>query len=358
MQFERFDLLARVVEGHARARFDLSSSDMPPTRLSECGPIADRSLAESHVGGGEVLRAELARIYGGRATDYIVTAGASEANFAVYAALLRPGDRVAVERPTYQPLDAIPRGLGAKVSALERHEDQGFRITAADIEPSLPQAVRMVTLTNLNNPAGAALEARDVHALAKLAEDLGFYLFVDETFRELAFDQIPPTAGGLNERTIATSTLSKFYGAGGLRIGWIRAAGTVRARIQSVLDYLSATPAALSEELAVALLRNREKTARRNRALIEDGRTVFREWANAQPGLAWNEPVAHLTFPGVGGNTRRLAALLLEEHSTFIAPGECFGMPGRFRLNIGIGPQPLRKGLEQVSRARAALGGV
>ena len=356
MQFERFDLLARVVEGHARARFDLSSSDMPPTRLSECGPIADRSLAESHVGGGELLRAELARIYGGDATDYIVTAGASEANFAVYAALLGAGDRVVVEAPTYQPLHAIPRGLGAKVSSVVRRQDRGFHVGAEDVEASLPEGVRMLALTNLNNPTGAATEPRDVHALAALAEDRGFYLFIDETFRELAFDQSLPTVGGLNDHTIATSTLSKFYGAGGLRIGWIRAASPVRARIQSVLDYLSATPAAISEDLAVALLRNREKTARRNRRLIEEGRKVFREWAAAQVRLDWSEPVAHLTFPRVGGDTSRLADLLLEKHSTFIAPGESFGIPGHFRLNVGIGPDPLREGLERVSRARAALG--
>jgi len=52
----------------------------------------------------------------------------------------------------------------------------------------------------------------------------------------------------------------------------------------------------------------------------------------------------------------RLADVLLREHSTFIAPGESFGVPGHFRLNIGIGAEPLRAGLERVSRARSALG--
>ncbi len=354
MQFERFDLLARVVEGHARARYDLSSSDMPATRLSECGGLADRSLAETHVGGSEELRSELARIHGGHAEDYLVTAGASEANFAVYAALLYAGDRVLVEQPTYQPLEAIPRGLGAAVIPLVRAESNAFQVTAEDVRAALPEGARMLTLTNLNNPTGVALAASDVRALADLAADRGFFLFIDETFRELAIDRETPTAGGLNERTIVTSTLSKFYGAGGLRIGWVRAAAAVRSRLQSVLDYLSATPAEPSEAIALALLRNRNKTLARNRGLIEAGRKVFREWAAAEPNLSWNEPAAHLTFPGVGGDTVRLADLLLREHSTFIAPGESFGIPGHFRLNIGIGAEKLREGLENISRARAA----
>ncbi len=355
MRFDRFDLLARVVEGHAAARYDLSSSDMPATWLSECGTLADRSLAESHVGGGEELREEIARVHGGRADEYIVTAGASEANFAVYAALLSPGDRVLVERPTYQPLETIPQGLGALVTPVLRTEAEGFRVTADEVRAALPAHAVMVTLTNLNNPTGAGLSSAAVRALAELAEDRGFYLFVDETFRELLVDGESPTVGGINERTIVTSTLSKFYGAGGLRIGWVRAAPAVRTQIQGMLDYLSATPAALSEEIAVALLRSRDRTLARNRRLIGEGRSVFRKWAAAEPDLAWTDPSAHLTFPGVGGDTLRLADLLLREHATFIAPGESFGVPGHFRLNIGTGGEKLQAGLERVSKARAAL---
>jgi aspartate/methionine/tyrosine aminotransferase len=355
MQFERFDLLARVVEGHARAQYDLSSSDMPATRLAECGGLADLSLAESHVGGSEELRSELARIYGGRSEEYIVTAGASEANFAVFAALLSPGDRVLVEQPTYQPLEAIPRGLGATVIPLVRTEASGFQLPVDAVRTTLPQGLRMLTVTNLNNPTGAALDPSEVRALADLAAEHGFFLFVDETFRELAFDRETPTVGGLNERTVVTSTLSKFYGAGGLRIGWVRAAAPVLARIQAVLDYLSATPAGPSESIALEVLKNRGRTLSRNRGLIEEGRRVFREWAAPEPELTWTEPVAHLTFPGVGGDTVRLADVLLQKYGTFIAPGESFGVPGHFRLNIGIGAEKLEEGLRRVSKARSQL---
>lgn len=356
MRFERFDLLTRVIEGHARAQYDLSSSDMHGERLSYFGGLEDCDLSVSHVGGGEELRSELARAYGGRADDYIVTAGASEANFAVCAALLEAGDRVLVERPTYQPLEAIPRGLGAAVTRLERPEADHYRLTADGIRTALPHDLRLLVLTNLNNPTGASLDPDLVHALADLAQERGFYVFIDETFRELAFDRPLPTIAGLNERTIVTSTLSKFYGAGGLRIGWVRAVAAVRERLQSVLDYLSATPAGPSEMVAASVLRSREKIASRNRRLIEEGRKVAREWAASEPGLVWHEPVGHLTFPGVGGDTLELADLLIREFSTFIAPAESFGLTGHFRLNIGIGAEKLEEGLRRVSKARARLG--
>ena len=352
MRFERFDLLARVLEGHARARYDLSSSDMPPQRLSEYGGLADRSLADSNVGGGEELRSELARLYGGRADDYIVTAGASEANFAVCAALLDPGSAALVETPTYQPLDAIPRGLGAQVATVDRREDDAFRFTADDVRAALPPRPRLLILSNLNNPTGVPLEPGEVRKLADLAAEQGFYVLVDEIFRELAFDAETPTIGGLNDHAIVTSSVSKFYGAGGLRIGWLRAAAPVRERIRGVLDYLSANPSGPSEAIALALLRNRARTVTRNRRLIEDGRRAARAWAEGA-GIPWRDPVGHLAFPAVGGDTVRLADRLLREQDTFIAPGESFGLGGHFRLNIGIPADTLREGLARVSRARS-----
>lgn len=355
VRFERFDLLARVVQGHAQAEIDLSSSDMPSHRISDFGELSDCELSVSHVGGGEELRSELARIYGGAAEDYVVTAGASEGNFAMCASLLEGGNRVLVERPTYQPLESIPRGLGATMDRLDRSEGRDFQITLEQVESSLPDDLRLLILTNLNNPTGAATDARTVRALCDLATQRGFYLFIDETFRELSFDHPIPTVGGLNDRTIVSSTLSKFYGAGGLRIGWVRAGPEVRARLQSVLDYLSATPAGLSELVAVAVLRARERIAARNRRLIEEGREVARAWAAAEPDVVWHEPAGHLTFPGVGGNTLELADLLLRRYGTFIAPAESFGLQGHFRLNVGIGAEKLEEGLRRVSRARAEL---
>lgn len=354
MQFEPFDLLSRVLEGHGRARYDLSSSDMPPQMLSEYGGLADRSLAEHDVGGGDGLRGELARLYGGHPKDYIITAGASEANFAAFAALLSPGDRVLVERPVYQPLDAIPRALGGIVHVLPRPEASGFRLSAQEVHRAAPKGIRLLVLSNLNNPTGSALAAEEVHGIADLAMEKGFHVLVDETFRDLAFDRTPPTIGGMNEHTIVTAGVSKFYGAGGLRIGWLRAAPEVRKRVRNVLDYLSVAPSGPSEAIALSLLRNRERTVSRNRRLITGGRRIAAEWA-ASAGIAWSEPVAHLAFPRVGGDTVRLAEVLLRDHETFIAPGETFGLGGHFRLNLGIPGDVLAEGLARVTKARGSL---
>jgi len=351
MRFEPFDLLQRVVEGHDRASYDLSSSDMPPQRLEDVGPLPDFSLAESHVGGGPELREQLARMFGGHSEEYVVTAGASEADFAVCAALLEPNAPVLVETPTYQPLLAIPRGLSANVTPLVRREANGFLVDPDDLRTALPTGLRLLVLSNLHNPSGAALDRKAVQGIADLATQEGFHVLLDETFRELAFEAEPPTIGGMNERVIVTSSVTKFYGAGGLRIGWVRAADPVRAQIRAVLDYLSVTPAGASERIALGLLREKPRTVDRNRRLIREGRRIAAEWAAQTPRISYVEPVAHLCFPGVDTDTAALADVLLGDHSTFIAPGESFGLERHFRLNLGRGEDQLRGGLDRVTMA-------
>lgn len=324
---------------------------MPSQRLSDVGGMEDLSLEGGPLAGSEDLRELLASMYGGHADEYIVTCGASEANFAVFAGLLSTGDRVLVERPVYQPLEAIPRALGADVGHLVRAESEGFRLSLDEVREAVPERLRLLILTNLHNPTGSALEASTVRGIADLAAERGFYVLVDEIFRELAFDREPPTMGGLNERVLVTSGVGKFYGAGGLRIGWVRAAGDARRGVRAALDYMSANAPTPSDRIARALLRQKKKTVLRNRRLIEGGRKVVQEWAAQMPAVRYTEPVAHLCFPAIEADTLPLADRLLNEHSTFLAPGECFGQSRHFRLNIGRGPDQLEGGLRAISDA-------
>lgn len=351
MQFERFDLLGAVEEGQARAKYNLSTSDMPPTRLSEVARLGDFLLSENTPGGGDALRGLLARRFGGAKEDYIVTCGASEANFAVLAGLIRAGDAALVESPVYQPLRSIPQGLGAKVTALPRRPEDGYAVTADRVNRAKPEGLRLLVLTNLHNPSGAAIPGRDLRALSDLASEEGFYVLVDEIFRELAFEETPPTMGGMSDRVVTTSGVSKFYGAGGLRIGWIRASRDARERIRRVLDYMSIAPSGISERIALALLRKKPQVAARNRRFMREGRRIAIEWVESTPGVGWVDTPGNLRFPQVPANTAALAARLLSKHRTFIAPGEAFDRPGHFRLNVGLGPEHVSQGLRRVGQA-------
>ena len=57
-------------------------------------------------------------------------------------------------------------------------------------------------------------------AAVALCEQHGIYLLVDETYREMTFGPLLPSAATLSRRAISVSSLSKTYGLPGLRLGW------------------------------------------------------------------------------------------------------------------------------------------
>src|SRR5439155_87381 len=82
-----------------------------------------------------------------------------------------------------------------------------------------------------------ALSRSDLRALADIAEECDGHVLVDETFRELAFENRPPSAAEFGPRMIALSTVTKVCGLGTLRVGWIVGAPDLLERLAGLKDH-------------------------------------------------------------------------------------------------------------------------
>ncbi len=148
-----------------------------------------------------------------------------------------------------------------------------------------------------------------------------------------------------------TASPSKFYGLGGLRIGWCLAAPEVLARIQAVQRFTSVLPSKLSDLLAIRALETRAASVRRNRRLVGTNRPLVEAWMEEQDRVDWVPPAGYTSFPRFGGNVDRLAKAALQKHETLIAPGRFFGAEDGFRLCFGMATEVLVAGLEGLGRA-------
>ena len=101
---------------HSNARFNLAASGVLDYPLAEL-PVQIKDLEIGGTGpyGYEPLMDRLAKKAGVSRECIVYTLGASMANFVALTALVRWGDEVLVEQPTYDPLLAILDHLGAKV---------------------------------------------------------------------------------------------------------------------------------------------------------------------------------------------------------------------------------------------------
>ena len=102
-------------------QFPLTGSEVPHFRMERL----DVSLADLDMDGAShpryaPLRERIGARYGVPVEQVVAADGTSLANFLAMAALIRPGDEVLIEHPTYDPLIGAASFLGAEIRRFER----------------------------------------------------------------------------------------------------------------------------------------------------------------------------------------------------------------------------------------------
>ncbi len=286
----------------------------------------------------------------------LVAAGASEANAIVFAGLLRPGDEVLVESPGYEPLRLTSALFGARVRTFPRMASHGFGDVGAAIEVAVGPETRMVVLTDLHNPSGAALEERDLAALDALAARRGLWIVVDETFRD-ASDRPLGTAAARGPRWVTTGTLTKAYGLGGLRIGWIAGSDIALARCAHAQNALSVLPALPSVALALALAPHLDTLRACGHRVLAANHACLATFARDHAWCRLVRPPAGTTAwvpmpPGLDGDA--LSEQAAARFDLAVTPGRFFGDARAVRIALGGDPARFAAALETLDRAVAS----
>jgi aspartate/methionine/tyrosine aminotransferase len=361
MNSVRSEAVSRYVgwgKRQGNARFDLASSGILDYPLAEL-PVRIEDLEIGGTGpyGYQPLMERLAAKAGVAKECVVYTLGTSMANFVALTALVHPGDEVLVERPTYDPLLAILEHLGAKVCRFERLAEKGFQVGLEELERKLTPRTRLVILCNLHNPSSALTDENTLRQAGAMAAKVGARVLVDEVYLETLFDQPWLSAFHLGTNFVVTSSLTKAYGLGGIRCGWVLAQPDLVQRMWQVVDFTYGSPVHPAELLAVIALDNLDRVRDRARTLLERNRMLVNEFLAKHPELDC-EPSRFGTtvFPRLRvGRTGEFVVMLREQFETSVVPGELFEQPQHFRLGFCGVTETVRGGLAQVSAALAAF---
>lgn len=159
---------------------------------------------------------------------------------------------------------------------------------------------------------------------------------------------------------ISIGSLTKAYGLGALRIGWILLGeGLERERVHlqdmAYLAYVD-PPTATLRAARVAL--DRLPQLLEPLARIErESRPAWKRWLESTDGVAASTPeFGIIAFPRVTGaeDTLALAEFLVREHQVDVVPGEFFGLPGHIRVGCGVPAATLSEGLARLTRGLEA----
>lgn len=196
----------------------------------------ERALQYADVQGVLELRDQLAALSAARGApedprDIVCTTGASQGLSLAARAILRPGDVVACEDPSFMSVLRALRGEGVRVVGIPVDE-QGLDVEM--LERSLARSeIRLLAIQpRLHNPTGRDLAPERRERLLELARRHGFFLLEDGIYGDLRFEGTD--SGSLRAEApahvIYCDSFSKTVG-GGLRAGWVAASGPVLERI-------------------------------------------------------------------------------------------------------------------------------
>lgn len=339
-------------------RYRLSASEVPHVRLDTLGvTLADLDLdGASHPRYAPLLEAIAA--HHGVGADCVVSAeGTSGANFLAMAALIAPGDEVLIEQPTYEPILATARFLGADIRRFERPAAAGFSVDPERVAAAASPRTRLIVLANLHNPSSAPVDEAALAAIGEIAARSGAHVLVDEVYRDASVP-VPRTAALLGPQFFATGSLTKCFGLSGLRCGWVVADPALVRRIVRLNDLFGVNRPHQAERLACFAFAHLAAVIGDTPALLARNRARFDAFVAEQPSLDCM-PARHgiTAFPRwTGGDTERLDALLRARYDTGIVPGRWFETPDRFRIGFGMADADFAEGLARLGAALAELG--
>ncbi|MFE4667827.1 histidinol-phosphate transaminase [Streptomyces sp. NPDC056716] len=279
------------------------------------------------------LRAGLAG-YVSRATGHPVDArrvwaanGSTEVIQQLFQAFGGPDRRALGFEPSYTLHALTARNCGTAWVSCPRDEGFGIDLRAAG-EALAQQRPHLVLITSPNNPTGAAVPAKTVLALYEMAQEARpCMVVVDEAYGE--FSDRPSLVPLVEDHPhlVVTRTMSKAFGAAGLRVGYLVAAPAVVDAVQLVrLPYHLSS---VTQALALAALEHSGPLLDYVDQLKDERRRVMAELTAI--GYEVDESDASFVQFGPFDDTRRAWQALLN-HGVLIRDN---GIPRRLRTSMG-----------------------
>ncbi|MFB6134961.1 MAG: pyridoxal phosphate-dependent aminotransferase [Halanaeroarchaeum sp.] len=356
--FPRLDYLEWMSRRAGRVPYDLGATDLgSDSETAEIVPQALRDREDPPAGAS--LENLLAAEYDVQPESVLITAGASHANFLAVATALESaeGASVLVERPAYQPLVETPRGLDARVDRFER--GPSGEIDPETIESAASSETALVTVTNRHNPTGHLATDEEVSRLARAAASAGSPLLIDEVYAPYVTAGADgplgaPSAAG-EENAIVTGSLTKFFGLGDLRIGWLVGQPSFVERARQIAYHLPDV-AGPSRSLARRALYHADDLAAEKRSRVEANYALLADFVASREDLSGtvHEGSTFAFLEPVGTDASRVVDAAWEE-GILLVPGRFYDYASRIRISAAGTPTDVDVSLSRLGQVLTSV---
>ncbi|WP_078380550.1 MocR-like pyridoxine biosynthesis transcription factor PdxR [Sutcliffiella halmapala] len=223
------------------------------------------SLGYDHPQGNEILRQTITnhvrdfRRIETNSSSILITSGAQQALHLVVQCLLKPGDAIALEDPSYHYNLPIFKSAGVKTYSLPVDKDGMNPDDLVSLHKK--HRIRMIFLNPIfQNPTGALLQKHRRKAILDISSKLGIPVIEDDPYSLTAFTREEVStlkSMDQNGNVLYISSLSKIV-ASGLRIGWIIGPSQVIERLSDAKQQIDFGHSSFTQWIANDFLNSKE----------------------------------------------------------------------------------------------------
>lgn len=183
----------------------------------------------------------------------LVSSGGKQSFFNLCQALLNDGDEVIIPAPYWVSYPDMALLAGGEPVIVEAGIEQGFKITAEQLETAITPKTKMFVLNSPSNPTGAVYTAEELKALGDvLVKHPNIVIASDDMYEHILLGDVPFTnilevSPELTDRTVVMNGVSKAYSMTGWRIGYAGGPVDLIAGMRKVQSQSTSNPCSISQ---------------------------------------------------------------------------------------------------------------
>tara|TARA_Y100000996_G_scaffold4010_1_gene3810 strand:+ start:1094 stop:2293 length:1200 start_codon:yes stop_codon:yes gene_type:complete len=296
-----------------------------------------------------------------------VGAGGKHVIYNLMMATLNKGDEVIIPAPYWVSYPDMVLLAGGNPIAVECPEEQGFKLTAKDLENNITNNTKWIILNSPSNPTGACYTEQEIRNLSQvlkrnphvniLSDDIYEHVIYDD-FNFFTIAQIPE----LKNKVVTMNGVSKSYAMTGWRIGYAAGEKELIKSISKIQSQSTSNPSSISQAAAVEALNGKQDFIKVRAQAFQERRDFIVNSLNAIDGINCLKPDgAFYVFPNCKGligkkdkngkkieNDTDFVQSLLENNSVAVVQGSAFGLEGFFRISYATSMEKLKEAMIRI----------